>query len=212
MNRAARLTIYRTKRKEKKMSEDKKLPIDNLLGEIFARREERGFLARLRRGLNEDTEDQAWPSIVRRCRNFSDAIERKIWLTVAGLAAIMIPAELNVPWNCSIGTLLGRQYLEEKKRSGKKEDDGKSPYEIMLRKLLNSHDSSELCESVVGVVRSAERKGLQLNCRGLFLDLMDWNDEVKRDRVRLQWTRDFYGLYEKEDNDGEGAPVLEEEA
>lgn len=191
------------------MSEEiKKYPIDGLLAEISAaaKRKDRGFLAELRSGLNENTQEKAWPIIAGHCRRFTDSAERKIWLTVGGLVALLAPAGLNVATWSSIGTVM-RKIKDGDPNKG---ENAVKSYEAKFRRILNCHDSDELCDVIINVVRMAERKGVGVNCGQLFWDLQKWNVESKREDVRVKWTSDFYGVFEKRENADDNQP--EEEA
>lgn len=179
------------------MGDEKNYPIDGLLAEIAsaAARDDRGFLAELRSGLNENVQEKAWPIIARQRFRFTDAVERKIWLTVGGLAALLAPAKLNVTGWASLGAVMRRI----KEGDSNKSDSGLQSYEAKFRRVLNCPDSDELCDVVIGIVRTAERKSVGVDCRQLFWDLRNWNDEARREEIRLRWTRDFYGAFERQE-------------
>ena len=188
------------------MSEEKHYPIDGLLSEIMsaAGREDRGFLAELRSGLTENQQERAWPILARQGFNFTDQVERKIWLTVGGLAALLAPSKLIASEWASLGAVMRKI----KEGNPDKSESGLKTYEAKFRRLLNCADGEELCEVVVGIVRAAERKGVKVNCRQLYWDLHGWSDEEKREKIRVRWTQDFYGVFEK----SEGAKTDAKEA
>lgn len=166
-----------------------------------ADRDDRGYLATLRRGLSDTTQQQAWSLIVPWCNNFEDETERKIWCTVGGLAALLSRSNLDCRTKASLASAM-RQIDEKRKKSkedsNKEEQDGRKPSERKFRRILDSSDAIDLCNLVVPVVRMAEREGIPLNCLDLFWDLIRWNDQIKRDKIRVRWTRDFYRVTETE--------------
>ena len=92
------------------MSETKEYPIDRFLQWVaeLVRRDDRGTLAELRRGLSETTQDQAWEYLIPHSVDFADSDEHRfVWCTVGGLAAMLLPSGLSSsePWN-NIGTTM----------------------------------------------------------------------------------------------------------
>ena len=188
------------------MSDEKKYPIDEFLSEIAeaAKRDERGFLAELRAGLNENSQERAWPIIARQGFNFTDGVRRRVWLTVGGLAAMLAPTGLMSSSWASMGAVM-RKIKDGDSNNG---ESGIKSCEAKFRRLLNCSNSEELCELVVQVVRTAERKGVAVNCHQLFWDLVKWEDEESREKTRLRWTRDFYGVNQKTEEDSTAEGVV----
>ncbi len=163
-----------------------------------AARDERGYLATLRRGLSDTTQEQAWPLVVPWCVRFEDAENRKIWCTIGGAAALLFPAKLGIDTYASLGSVM------RKLATGTNAQEGIASYEPKFRRILNSPDAIDLCNLVVGIVRTAERKGVPVNCKTLFWDLLDWIDHNKRENVRVRWAQDFYRASESEEVDPTG--------
>jgi CRISPR type I-E-associated protein CasB/Cse2 len=163
-----------------------------------ADRDDRGYLATLRRGLSDTTQQQAWPLIVPWCNRFEDETERKIWCTVGGLAALLARSNLDCRTDASLASVMREIGKKRKKHSAKENQDSANPTEQKFRRILDSPDAIDLCNLVVPVVRMAEREGIPLNCLALFWDLVRWKDQIERDNIRVRWTRDFYRVTETE--------------
>ena len=176
--------------------EHKRFAIDDFLDEVKAHRDDRGYLARLKRGLADSTEDQAWGILAVQYFNFSDALKRKVWATVGGLAATLMDAGLlkTEGWE-NMGTVM-RHIMNA---DGKADESRVKTYETKLRRLLNCTSTVELCELVVGVVRMAESMGVAVNCRQLYFDLNGWDDPEKREKSRVRWAQDFYRVEQEQD-------------
>ncbi len=166
-----------------------------------ADRDDRGYLATLRRGLSDTTQQQAWPLIVPWCNRFEDETVRKIWCTIGGMAGLLCRSNLDCRTDASLASVM-REIDEKRKKvkegSNKDDQDGRNPSEQKFRRILNSPDAIDLCNLAVPIVRMAERESIPLNCLDLFWDLVRWNDQNKRDNIRVRWTRDFYRVTEPE--------------
>ena len=179
------------------MANESKYPIDKFLEEVLARKEDRGFLAELKCGTNENLQARAWPHIAHQGFDFTDTAKRKIWLTIGGLTALLVNSELVTSDWSTIGTVMRKI----KGGDSKSNENGLKTYEAKFRRVLNCSDSNELCDVVISIVRTAERKNIKVNCRQLFWDLCDWDNEVKREKVRVRWARDFYGVINNNESD-----------
>lgn len=176
--------------------EPKRFAIDDFLDEVKAHHDDRGYLARLKRGLAEGTEDQAWGILAVQHFNFSDVVKRKVWTTIGGLAATLMDAGLlkTEGWE-NMGTVMRRIIHAD----GKADESRVKTYETKLRRLLNCTSTIELCDLVIGIVRLAEAKGVAVNCRQLYFDLNSWDDPKKRENSRVHWAQDFYRVEQEQD-------------
>ena len=176
------------------MDETKEYPIDRFLAfaREAARRDDRGTLAELRRGLSPSTQEQAWQHVVPYCSRFEDETSRTVWCTIGGLAALLMPRGLEAPADDTYRNL-GTTMRELAKGTGEG-DIGKAlkTFEPKFRRLLSCGDTVSLCEQVVGIGRTAEVKGVRLNLRGLFFDLAGWSDSDKREKTRLRWAKAYF--------------------
>lgn len=179
------------------MIETKEYPIDRFLQWVdeLARKDDRGTLAELRRGLSETTQDQAWEHLIPHSSDFAEnADHRFVWCTIGGLAALLISEGLSSsePWN-NIGTTM--RLLA---KGGGENDETKAlkTFEPKFRRVLSCDDTRSLCEIVVGIGRTAVVKGISMNLKALFWDMWNWNDQDKRERIRLQWAKQYFKVIE----------------
>ena len=178
------------------MNKQTDYPIDRFLKKVAqaVARDDRGYLAELRRGLGETTQDQAWEHLISYCSDFdTDAAHRAVWCAVGGLAALLVPDGLvsNEPWN-NLGTTM-RAIAK-----GGEGDEAKAlkSFEPKFRRLLSCGNTVSLCELVVGIGRTAAVKGVPVNLQALFWDLWNWDDPDKRERIRLKWAKQYYRVVE----------------
>ena len=179
------------------MNETKEWPIDRFLQWIaeIVRKDERGTLAELRRGLSETTQDQAWEHLIPFCSDFDTSREhRAVWCAIGGLAATLLPDGLvsTEPWN-NLGTTM--RSLAKGTAEG---DDTKAlkSFEPKFRRVLSCGDTVSLCEMAVGIGRTAAVKGVPVNLKRLFWDLWNWCDPDKREAIRLQWAKQYFRVFE----------------
>ena len=178
------------------MDEKKDYPIDRFLRDVAqaVAKDDRGYLAELRRGLGGTTQEQAWEHLIPYCSDFdTDAAHRAVWCAVGGLAALLAPDGLvsNEPWN-NLGTTM-RTIAK-----GGEGDEAKAlkSFEPKFRRLLSCGDTVSLCELVVGIGRTAAVKSVPVNPRTLFWDLWNWDDPDKREEIRLKWAKQYYRVFE----------------
>ncbi len=182
------------------MNETKEWPIDRFLQWVaeIVRRDDRGTLAELRRGLSETTQDQAWEHLLLHdCpqSDFADKNRRRAWCVIAGLAALLIPKGLNADatWH-NLGTTMRILALGS---DGNGAEALKS-FEPKFRRILSCDNSQSLCDMVVQVGKAAERKNIAMNLANLFWDIVNWDDINKRDGTEhLEKSRVFIGIRPK---------------
>ena len=179
------------------MSETTEWPIDRFLKRVveMVRKDDRGALAELRRGLSETTQDQAWEHLIPYCADFAEnEAHRFVWCAVGGLAAMLVPDGLATtePWN-NFGTTM--RLLAKGSGDGVESKALKS-FEPKFRRALSCDNTRSLCEMVVGIGRTAAVKGVSVNLKVLFWDLWNWSDSDKRDEIRLRWAKEYYRVFE----------------
>ncbi len=179
------------------MNEKKEWPIDRFLQWVteIVRKDDRGTLAELRRGLSETTQDQAWEHLIPYCTDFAENDEHRfVWCTVGGLAAILVSEDLlsTEPWN-NLGTT-----MRAIAKGAGEVDEAKAlkSFEPKFRRALSCGDTRSLCEMVVGIGRTAAVKGVRVNLKRLFWDLWNWNNPDKREGTRLQWSKQYFSVFE----------------
>lgn len=170
-------------------------PIDRFLQWVadVARKDDRGTLAELRRGLSPTTQDLAWEHLIPYCSNFEEPAKRAIWCTIGGLAAMLVPEDLvsAEPWS-NLGTTMRALA----KGGDNDEQKALKSFEPKFRRALSCNDAVSLCELVVGVGRTAAMKSVPVNLRALFWDLWNWDDSERRDEIRLKWAKQYFRVFE----------------
>ncbi len=179
------------------MNETKEWPIDRFLQWVaeIVRRDDRGTLAELRRGLSETTQDQAWEHLIPYYNDFDkDADHRIVWCTIGGFAATLIQDGLasTEPWN-NLGTTMRAL---AKGAGDSDEVKALKSFEPKFRRALSCGDTQSLCEMVAGVGRTAAAKGVPVNLKSLFWDLWTWEDPDKREATRLRWAKQYFRVFE----------------
>ena len=176
------------------MDEQKDYPIDRFLQVVAQAKDDRGYLAELRRGLSETTQEQAWEHLIPYCADFdTNVAHRAVWCAVGGLAALLIPDRLvsSEPWS-NLGTTI-RAIAK-----GNEGDDATAlkSFEPKFRRLLSCGETGALCELIVGIGRTAAVKGVPMNLRSLFWDLWNWDNPDIREEIRLKWAKQYYRVFE----------------
>lgn len=177
------------------MSETKEYPIDRFLQWVtkLVQRDDRGTLAELRCGLSKTMQDRAWEHLIPCCKELSNPSVRAVWCTVGGLAAILIPKNLdsNQPWwKYNFGTTM--RILANGKETGERGEKALKSFEPRFRRILSCSDTVLLCEMVASIGKVAENKGIKINLRGLFWDLSHWEGDSHND-IRFRWSLQFFG-------------------
>ena len=189
------------------MDETKKHPIDRFLDWVadIARKDDRGTLAELRRGLSDTTQDQAWEHLIPYCADFdTNESHRAVWCAVGGLAALLVPDGLisSEPWS-NLGTTM----CALAKGDGTDEQKALKSFEPKFRRALSCDDTMSICELVVGIGRTAAGKGVPVNLKSLFWDLWNWNDLDKREQIRLRWAKQYFRVFEPRPDNSSPVPV-----
>ncbi len=166
--------------------------------EQWQRDQDRGTLARLRRGLSEATRHEAWTVLG---PYFGPvAIGQPVFETVAGCFALHPPKD-----GANIGNF-GETMREVMGRD--KMHDEREPH-ARFRRLLACSTREEICELVRHAVRLAKSRDVAVNYRKLFEDLWWWNE-----RTRVEWARAYWQAPAEPEGfslAGIGAPVEEEQ-
>lgn len=153
--------------------------VERFLGHLAGLTGDRGVMADLRHGLSRGTEYRAWPHIVPWCR-LDDDRQRRIWLTVAAGFAI----HQRTSNSGNMGTVL-RALATGSGRGA----EGLATFDARFRRLLACDSPTEVCDHLVGVLRTAERNAVPINFAQLFSDLQSWGD-----RVKVRWATQYWGV------------------
>ena len=128
----------------------------------------RGILADLRHGLSEATQYRAWPHILRIYSKAFDIPQKKtIWLTIAGGTAMLLDGKGEKFGN--MGDTLRAIALGHGK-------DGLASFESRFRRLLSCRLPEEVCQQLTGIFQAAKQKGVPINFRKLYWDLIHWGN------------------------------------
>ncbi len=148
------------------------------VADLQARREDRGLMANLRRGLSETTANRTWPYIARWC-NLENDRQRTIFQTVAGSFAF----NPNATSEGNMGTTM-RQLATSDGRGA----DGLKTFETRFRRFLSCDSVFDVCDRLPTVIRTTQAKGVAINHEELFKDLHYWSDPVK-----IRWANRYWG-------------------
>lgn len=176
-------------------NETKEWPIDRFLQWVaeIARKDDRGTLAELRCGLNRTMQDRAWEHLIPFCENLGIPDVRAIWSTIGGLAAILVPKDLDCSgkpwWEYNFGATM--RILAKGKQTGEGIEKALKSFEPRFRRLLSCNDTILLCEMVASIGKAAERNEVPVNLRSLSWDLSHWKG-ASHDDIRFQWSRQFF--------------------
>ena len=179
--------------------------------EQWHQRQDRGVLARLRRGLSEKTRQEAWTVLGPQFGPM--AVDNPVYETVAGCFALRPviwkpldnpreEAKRNFGW-----TFLNARLAEP---DGKKKMGNEKEPHARFRRLLACSNQDEICRHVRHAIRLANSKEKDVNYRKLFEDLWWWND-----RTKVEWAKAYWEVREETAGfslAGLGAPVEEEPA
>ena len=135
---------------------------------------DRGRLANLRRGLSETTRHYAWE--VLGCFG-NQAIANPVYETVAGCFALR-PENHSDTGN--LGTTL--RAIQKATKGSKLEN-----LDSRFRRLASCQTRDEIYKHVRPVIKLAKSKGVSVDYRQLFLDLMFWNDWTRTDWAKAYW-------------------------
>ena len=177
------------------MSETKEYPIDRFLQWVaeLVRRDDRGALAELRCGLHKTMQDRAWEHLIPYCNELSNPSVRAVWCTVGGLAALLVPKNLDSSqpwWKYNLGTTM--RILAKGKETGERDEKALKSFEPRFRRILSCYDTVLLCEMIAGIGKVAEQTDTHVNLRGLFWDLSHWEGD-SHDDIRFRWSQQFFG-------------------
>jgi CRISPR system Cascade subunit CasB len=158
--------------------------------------ENRGPLAKLRRGLSDTTRHEG--DFVLGQHFGPLAVGNPVYRTVAGCFALH-PSSAAVD---NFGVTMRRAMGD---RMAKADE----PH-ARFRRLLACQSQEEICRHVPHAVRLAKSKETPVDYRRLFEDLWRWRYDS--DRVKIKWTKAYWNAREPEASGlaGEGTPVEED--
>ena len=152
--------------------------INRFLDQLQSQIRNRGLMADLRQGLSPATEYRAWPHVAPWCRLDNDR-ERRIWLTTAAGFAI----HQRTTDSGNMGTVLTALATR-----GGRDAKGLTTFDSRFRRLLACASSSEACDHLASILRTAQRNSVPVNFAQLFTDLTYWGERVKQ-----RWAAEYWG-------------------
>lgn len=160
--------------------------IDHFLADLAGavHRDDRGTLADLRCSFSEATSHRAWPHLAAYC-DLRDPRTRAIWSVIGAGFATLAPDGLARSSVGNIGATMRKLALGD----GKVDEKRLASFESRFRRLLTCSGVEELCEHLVSVVRAAKAKGVTIDFRKLYEDLMAWENQS----VRIEWATAYWG-------------------
>ena len=160
----------------------------DLVGALQARREDRGFMADLRRGFSADLQHKAWPHVAQWCDLTRDR-DRAIHVTVmAGFA--------NHPNHAVLGNL---GITLRKVAIGQAGMDGLRSFEARFRRILTCTTVEEVCRHVAYVIRAAAARDIPVDYVELYKDLAYWSERNGGQQIKVRWAAGFWS--EKQETD-----------
>ena len=161
--------------------------IDRFLADLAGavHRDDRGTLADLRHSFSEATSHRAWPHLAPYC-DLRDPRTRAIWSVVGAGFATLAPEGLARSSVGNIGATMRKLAVGD----GKSDEKKLASFEGRFRRLLTCPSVEELCEHLVAVVRAAKAKGVAVDFRKLYEDLMGWENQ----EVRIEWATAYWGV------------------
>lgn len=155
---------------------------------------DKGAAAKLRRADNPATEYQSWEQLAAFHINLENANERLPYTTIA---AAMAKAKVKYNGNLGIGRALANCYADD---GGNDSDQAKAK----LRRLLACDTVKEACRILRPIFSLIQAKNAgDLNFAKLLDDLLKFQWDDARQRIKAQWAQNFYGS-DKEAGQGEG--------
>jgi len=145
--------------------------------EAFEQAQDRGPLARLRRGLSPTSRHEAWPVLGAILGPMG--IGNEVIATVAGCFALHPKHDAGAG---NFGATMRELVPVEKRR-----DPAES--HARFRRLLAGGSSVEICALVPHAVRLAKSKDAAVNYRQLLVDLWYWGE-----RSKLEWARQYWDV------------------
>lgn len=170
--------------------QEEEYPIIRLLRDIAIaaspKHPDRGMLAALRRGFNDDTQMLAWPYLARYCE-LTDVRELTVIRFIAATAAMLEEDGLAHGGVGNLGATMRKLVLGEA-GAEKSPAETLASFDGRFRRLLSCRTAEELCQRLVEVVQAASAKGCVVDLEKLYWDIKNWE---ARD-IRMEWARGYW--------------------
>jgi len=150
----------------------------------------KGDAAALRRADNPNTEYQSWEILAGFNVKLDDENER---LPFATIAAHLARAKVEDNGKITIAQAIARSY-----EKGNKSDQANAK----LRRLLACDSTQEACRILRPILTLAESRGVRaIDYAALLDDLLWFNHDESRQRIKARWAQQFYSKQEEEARD-----------
>ena len=80
-------------------------------------------------------------------------------------------------------------------------DSTEDPVKKRFDRLVLSSDTTDLAGRLAGMIRLLKGKGIQIDYVLLARQLVDWQNENRREAVVMNWFRDFYRELNKKESE-----------
>lgn len=144
---------------------------------------DRGLMAELRRGLNPDTEWQAWKHLASWC-DITNTDQRRAHAAVGGAFA-------SHPEAATSGNL-GDSLRAIATKNAQNPAEALHSFEARFRRLLTCETVSEVAERLGAVVQATKQRQIPVNYRQLLIDLKRFRWPEGRERVKVGWAGAFW--------------------
>lgn len=150
--------------------------------QALAARDDRAALADLRHGVSPGTSHRAWPHLAHYCDLRKE--DHRLAFAVVGAGFATHGATRSGCGN--LGTTLRRLALGAQGRT----DDALASFAGRFRRLLTCATTADLCHHLPGILRAAERKGVQVDYELLLRDLLNWEQDPD---TKIRWAEAYWG-------------------
>lgn len=169
------------------MSEKKTEAFVQYLFERICQKKDKGFAAKLKKGDNEATEIQSW-EILARWVDLEKVLEVKAFGLVGAAVA---RSSQQKDGSYGLGKALWLS-LEDKK------DAESSSAAARLRRLLSCQDRLELMRILRPTIGFLQSKEISMDYSRLLDEILLFDGDNSRERVRTRWAMEFFGQKEAE--------------
>lgn len=155
-------------------------------------RADKGFAARMKKADNEATEYQSWEIL----SNWIDLEYHRDRRAYGLVGASLARANMSSDGFLGLGKALNTVFYQEN-GSG---DISKSSAAVRLRRLLACHNAEELIGILRSMLRFLESKDIKFSRAQILDDILWFDHDNSRERIRTRWAQDFFRAMEKEDS------------
>lgn len=152
----------------------------------------KGFGAKLKKSDNEATEYQSW-EILARWIDLESVKERKAYGLIG---ASLARSNFKNDGSLSLGKALYFSFRTENETG----DIVKSSAATRLRRILACKESLELIDILRPILRFFQSKEINICYSRLLNEILWFDNDYSRDKIRSRWAQDFFGKMEEEND------------